>query len=201
MPITASLKPITKAEEACAKKLSPSKAKQYHHSRGYLRLALSDIFGIKPLNIPLKALPGQPPHLGKGWGHISLSHCLDALLIGWSPQKIGVDIERQDRVIQSEKIFKRYFSAEENSKISSLNKKDLRTFILQKWTAKEAAIKWQHGKLSTDFRNWHIGNEQFAIHQLLGLKVFLYSSKYKNWYISIASKQTINEEKLLICLL
>ena len=49
--------------------------------------------GLDPLKIPLKADPGKPPLLEKGWGHISMSHCSDALLVGWSLEKIGVDLE------------------------------------------------------------------------------------------------------------
>ena len=59
--------------------------------------------GLEPLEIPLKADPGKPPLLADGLGYISMSHCSDALLIGWSSTKIGVDIERKDRQFQAQK--------------------------------------------------------------------------------------------------
>ena len=48
--------------------------------------------GLEPLEIPLKADPGKPPLLTEELGHISMSHCSDALLIGWSSTKIGVAV-------------------------------------------------------------------------------------------------------------
>ena len=76
--------------------------------------------GIDPLDIPLKADPGKPPFLAAGWGHISMSHCSDALLIGWSSAKIGVDIERKDRQLQAHKLSKRFFTQSENCEIENL---------------------------------------------------------------------------------
>ena len=52
---------------------------------------MSNITGLAPLDIPLKADPGHPPLLAEGWGHISMSHCSDALLIVVNAAKgIGV---------------------------------------------------------------------------------------------------------------
>ena len=72
---------------------------------------MANMTGLNPLDIPLKADPGEPPFLAEGWGHISMSHCSDALLIGWSSGKIGVDIERKDRKFQAYKLSKRFFYA------------------------------------------------------------------------------------------
>ena len=69
----------------------------YHFSRGCIRDVISKMKDLDPLHIPLTADPGKPPLLEEGWGHISISPCSDALLIGWSSEKIGVDIERKDR--------------------------------------------------------------------------------------------------------
>ena len=75
---------------------------------------MSNMTGLEPLDIPIKADPGEPPLLAKGLGYISMSHCSDALLIGWSSAKIGVDIERKDRQLQAHKLSKRFFTQYEN---------------------------------------------------------------------------------------
>ena len=75
---------------------------------------MSTLTGLDSLDIPIQADPGEPPLLAEGWGHISMSHCSDALLIGWSSGKIGVDIERKDREFQAYKLSKRFFTQSEN---------------------------------------------------------------------------------------
>ena len=81
------LLPISSEEKKWVQKLAASRGSIYHFSRGCLRHVMSNITGLAPLDIPLKADPGQPPLLAEGWGHISMSHCSDALLIGWSDYK------------------------------------------------------------------------------------------------------------------
>ena len=93
----APLKTISSTEQIWALELSGKRSREYQHSRGYIRQALSELWQIPALNIPLYAPPGKSPQLSEGWGHISMSHCCDALFIGWSPKRIGVDIERIDR--------------------------------------------------------------------------------------------------------
>ena len=95
------LLPITSEEKKWVQKLTPRRGLIYHFSRGCLRHVMSIMTNLDPLDIPLKAAPGEPPLLAKGWGYISMSHCSDALLIGWSSGKIGVDIERKDRLFQA----------------------------------------------------------------------------------------------------
>ena len=60
---------------------------------GYARYLLSLIHNISPLEIPFYSPPGSPPELKNNLGFISISHCKDACLIGWSRYPIGVDIE------------------------------------------------------------------------------------------------------------
>ena len=62
-----------------------------------MRDALSDLFKMNPLQIPISADPGKPPKLPTGMGYISISHCIDAFIIGWHQENIGIDIERSDR--------------------------------------------------------------------------------------------------------
>ena len=103
-----------KKEKKWVKKLTPEKGFIYHLSRGCLRNIMSNLTGIDPLGIPLEADPGKPPLIAKGWCHVSMSHCSDVLLIGWSSAKIGVDLERKDRQVQAHKLSKRFFNQSEN---------------------------------------------------------------------------------------
>ena len=48
-----------------AKKLSHHKAKEFILTRGYARYLLADILNISPLEVPLKAFPGESPLLKK----------------------------------------------------------------------------------------------------------------------------------------
>ena len=92
IPKSASIKPISDGEMLWRKTLSNHRSMEYEHSRGYVREALSHILEIPALEIPLKSPPGLPPELPDEMGHVSFSHCRDALLIGWSLSNIGVDI-------------------------------------------------------------------------------------------------------------
>ena len=113
IPMHDTRRAITSKEDSIAKKLSPIRGNEYRISRGIIREALSDHFGVPPLDIPLNAPQGKPPLLGEGWGKINFSHCGDALLIGWSDQNIGVDIERIDRKFDAKSPAKLFYSQEE----------------------------------------------------------------------------------------
>ena len=87
----------TVEEIKTAKNLSSSRSKIFLETRAYLRQALSTLFDLDPLKIPINANPGEPPTLPSVMGNISLSHCKDAITIVWHKSKIGIDIERTDR--------------------------------------------------------------------------------------------------------
>ena len=72
-------------QEIYAASLLPNKRSiQYKVSRGCIRFVISKLFKIKPLEVPLYSLPNANPVLGKNFGFVSMSHCYDAILIGWS---------------------------------------------------------------------------------------------------------------------
>ena len=103
---------ISEKELKWSKNLSESRSKEYILSRGLMRYSFSKLFKIKPLLIPLKSKPGLAPTLPKDFGYVSLSHCKDAILLSWYHKKIGIDIERRDRVIS--KNLKNLFFAKMN---------------------------------------------------------------------------------------
>ena len=87
----------TSSELKIASNLSQARAKIFLETRYYMRDALSALFDINPMKVPITAHPGKPPELPNGMGYISISHCKDAFIIGWHQENIGIDIERSDR--------------------------------------------------------------------------------------------------------
>ena len=157
--------------------------------------------GLGPLEIPLKADPGEPPTLAKGFGHISMSHCSDALLIGWSSAKIGVDIEKKDRQFQAHKLSKRFFSKHEYFEIKNLTPSDAKELVLKKWVVKESAIKWQKGKIASDISQWIWTNESsFACHKKLGYKVKIYEHNHEQWTFAVALDEGSTTNEPILCL-
>ncbi len=157
--------------------------------------------GLEPLDIPLKAYPGEPPSLAEGFGYVSMSHCSDALLIGWSSVKIGVDIERKDRKFQADKLSKRFFSKYENCEIENLTPSQAKELVLKRWVIKEAAIKWQSGKIARNMNQWIWENKSsFAYHKKLGYKVKVYQQNYDQWTYAIALDCDSVTPKPIICL-
>ena len=187
LPMHDSSRPITSLEEGIAKKLNPIRGNAYRVSRGIIREALSDLFGVPALDIPLNAPPGEPPLLKEGWGKINFSHCEDALLIGWSDQKIGVDIERTDRKFNAQSLAQRFYSEEERNILRDLDKDEFRLNALKLWVCKESAIKWQEGSLAIDLSHWMITKDfTKAIHKKLEIELKIFHQVYKSWIIGVS---------------
>ena len=187
VPFNKGIKPITDLEKIHAADLTPKRAEEYTFSRGHMRNVLSKILGIRPLDVPLESLPGKPPLLKCGLGNISLSHCKDALFIGWSSNKIGVDIERKDRKFQFKNVSERYFFKEEKKELEKLKADKLRLSILNLWVLKEASIKWQKGTIIRDLSLWKINkNYNFAYHQTLNISLNTFSLNKKSWILGVA---------------
>ena len=193
--------PITSEEKKWVKMLTPTRGLLYHFSRGCIRHVMSNMTGLDPLDIPLKADPGKPPLLAEGLGHISMSHCCDALLIGWSSSRIGVDIERKDRQFQAKKLSQRFFTPNENCEIENLTPSQAQKLVLKRWVVKEAAIKWQNGKIASNINQWIWDNKSsFAYNKKLGHKVKVYEHSHDQWTYAIALDGDSTVYKPIICL-
>ena len=200
-PLNLPIKSLSIEEKLYANKLSTKRSKQFAHSRSYTRHALSELWGVPPLSIPLKAPPGKAPTLKPGWGHISISHCSDALLVGWSDKKIGIDIERADRTFSAKKIASRYYSREENQSISNLKDRELNYAVLQQWVIKESCIKWQKGSIKSDIREWIFSDHmKYAIHNSYQYEVRIHHINLAPWIIAIASEKVSEKPLPMICL-
>ena len=200
VPINCCLKPITLQEIKWKKKLSTNRAIQYEHSRGHVREALSHILELPALEIPLKSPPGLPPELPAEMGNVSFSHCKDVLLIGWSFQNIGVDIERSDRIFEAKKILNGFFSNNEKQALKDLKDKELNSEVLKFWVRKEAAIKWQKGSIFNDLPKWNFKSSTNKLENYVeGYNLNSYFINYHEWYISVAFKNNSETEIPIIC--
>ena len=170
----------TSSELQIASNLSHARAKIFLETRYYMRDALSSLFKINRMKVPITAHPGKPPKLPNGMGYISISHCKDAFIIGWHRENIGIDIERSDRDFNYQKLAKKYFQKEN----LNMNK----YLILKEWSAIEAAIKCDRGKLSKDIKEWKCINKENLYHKSKKITLNLIQIPFLDWTISIAYK-------------
>ena len=178
---------VSNQERACASGLTASRAQQFLASRGWMRSCLSTLHAVDPLEVPLTAPPGAPPQLPDAWGYVSLSHCADACLLGWSQQPIGVDLERADRKLDAAAaLVRRFFTEFEQGELLELEGDQLREQVLDRWLLKEAAIKWQHGSLAQDLGFWEVSsNLRTAVHHDLNLRVAAQLLSQGEWRLGV----------------
>ena len=187
VPFNKDIKPITDLEKKYAANLSKKRGEEYAFSRGQMRNVLSEFLGINPLDIPLESFPGKPPLLREALGNISLSHCKDALLIGWSTNEIGVDIENTNRKFKFRNLLERYFLEEEKKELEKLSDEKLRLSVLNLWVLKEAAIKWQKGTIVKDLSLWQIDKKyKSAYHQSLKISLNTFHIFKDSWILGVA---------------
>ena len=173
---------------------------EFVHTRGYARKVLSDLLQIPPLDIPLEAPIGETPTLSENLGYLSWSHCKDALIVGWSLDELGVDLERTDRQFESEKLAKRFFSEEEKKSFKSLSKEAFRKAVLKTWVLKEASIKCHNGTIAMDFSKWIINNNyDKSYNNSLDSELITFYFEYKFWSIGIAFKSKNYKYYPILC--
>ena len=199
-PISYPLQKITIEEKRWGNQFASKRKKENIHARSCARIALSDLFQIDPLQIPLNAPPGNAPQLAKGWGYLSISHCKNAVIIGWSNQKIGIDIENTNRELNIKSLKKFLLNKEEKDNFVNFMPNSIKNILLSKWVSKEAAIKWQGGKLFNEIRQWELKNNNLAIHNSRGYKLNIHIINYQSWIISIASEEKVNYQFPILCL-
>ena len=187
----------TLKELEIASKLSNQRANIFLESRAFIRNSLGTLFNLNPLEIPIIANPGEPPKLPKGMGHLSFSHCSDAIILAWNEKKIGIDIERIDRDFNYEKLAKKYyFKSNSSNNTISFNKNS----VLKQWCAIEAAIKWDHGKLAEDIKEWqYIEGEKIISHRKNKVNLNLTQINFYKWTISLAYKEGYQFSPNILC--
>ena len=158
---------LSEVERAWSAALPPAVQHRYCTSRHLLRAHLATCLGLPAEAVPLHSPPGEAPRLPEGYGAVSLSHSRDQLLLAWSPWRIGVDLEWQQRRIAAELLARRFFPPQEWQQLQSQSPPEREALVLESWVRKEAAIKWQRSSLATDLRHWHWCVEQQRLEHLL----------------------------------
>ena len=106
----------------------------FWQTRAVVRQHLAAWLGCSPEAVPLLAPPAHYPQLAAGWGYVSWSHSGEQLLLGWSPQPVGVDLEPADRPIRADSLWRRLCPGEPPPAA-------LADAVLQRWVALEALTK------------------------------------------------------------
>lgn len=135
----------------------------YIVGRGSLRCVLGAILGIAAADVPITRGERGRPRLGDtapGSAGVvdpakldfNISHTAGAALIGVaSGVRIGVDIERRDRSINTAGIARKFLSPAERIDLGPLDGDRARVRALELWTCKEAMSKATGDALSAPF--------------------------------------------------
>ena len=153
---------------------------RYVVGRASLRRVLGTMLGMPPANVPIVRGERGRPHLGFAHDHgygdhadhgddarhdrnagvcaaataldFNISHTSDAAMIGVaSGARIGVDIERSDRIVNVPGLARKFLSAAERAQFTTLEPDGVRRRVLQLWTCKEAMSKATGDALSAPF--------------------------------------------------
>jgi 4'-phosphopantetheinyl transferase len=167
-----------------------------------MRWLLGNLFSVHPRDLPLQAPPGLPPELARGWGAVSLSHCCDALLVGWAPDRLGVDLERRDRAVPARALAERFFLEPERRALQGLEGEALREAVLDLWVVKEAAIKWQHGSIARDLSQWSCQPEaDLAVHRTGGWTLAVRRWQVGDWTLAMTRSARLEARQAgILCL-
>ena len=160
---------LSQQERLWGERLPPPRRSLYWRSRALMRQRLAAVLQTAPERVPLDSPPGRPPQLPNGCGWVSLSHTAAAVLVGWSPQRLGVDLESAGRRLDASSLQQRFFPEVEQLQLRPLAPEPLRLAVLRSWLAKEAAIKCRHRTLAQDLGHWWFDHSQGLLrHQLDG---------------------------------
>ena len=155
---------LSAAERCWSEALPPLRRSRYRRSRAALRQVLAGVLRCSPVAVPLHSPPGEPPRLDGPLGWISLSHGGDALLIGYSPEPIGVDLEPTARPLDGAGVMRRFFPGPEQAQLERMEGEGLRDAVLTSWVLKEAAIKWRQRTLAAELSLWDYDHFSGRLH-------------------------------------
>ena len=165
-----------------------------------MRLCLSHLFCIDPLIVPLIAPPMKPPKLNDNLGFVSLSHCENVILIGWSDTKLGIDIEITDRKVPKKLLIKRFFSIYENKYLLETNKRFPNEKFMDLWVTIEAIVKHKNGNLFLELNKWFCDLENLISYNFNeNTQIRTKAFKYNLWTIGLANNNIYSSQASLIC--
>ena len=127
---------------------------RYVMGRASLRWLLGRALGVSPVTVALeRGANGRPQIIGRTGVDFNVSHTADVALIGIVREaRIGVDVEREGRVIHSTGLTRRILTDRERAALPSDDDDATRRRILRLWTCKEALAKATGDAMAAPFR-------------------------------------------------
>ncbi|HLW13514.1 MAG TPA: 4'-phosphopantetheinyl transferase superfamily protein [Casimicrobiaceae bacterium] len=126
---------------------------RYVIGRALLRLVLGRSLGLPPAEVPIiRGERGRPQLAGDATLDFNVSHTGEVALVGTlSDARVGVDVERIDRRINTAGIASKFLTDNERAAIAPLDAESARRAVLTLWTCKEAMSKATGDALSAPF--------------------------------------------------
>jgi 4'-phosphopantetheinyl transferase len=138
---------------------TPALRARWIAGRATLRSLLGAALGVDPVAVPLRrGTRGRPELAAEHALDFNVSHTDDVALIGIAAglpagARIGVDIERENRVVNADGLARKFMTARERARMARLDEEARRHRFLQLWTCKEAMSKATGDALSAPFRD------------------------------------------------
>jgi 4'-phosphopantetheinyl transferase len=134
--------------------------------RASLRMVLGGVLHVPPAAVPIIRGRRGRPELGdtSAGFDFNISHTGGVALIGLRRAggrnvRIGVDVERADRVVGSDRLARKFLSSNERATIEHLGPDERRRAFLRYWTCKEAMSKATADGLLAPFRHIEVDLE------------------------------------------
>jgi len=126
---------------------------RYVIGRAGLRLVLGRSLGVPPVEVRIiRGERGRPRLAHDAVLDFNVSHTGDVALLGTlEGARLGVDIERLDRRINTAGIASKFLTANERALVAPLDAEGARRAVLTLWTCKEAMSKATGDALSAPF--------------------------------------------------
>lgn len=132
-------------------------AQRYIAGRALLRWLLGRALGVPPPAVPLTRGARGRPRLASDTGiDFNLSHTDGNALIGLARERVGVDVERADRAVGTDRLALKFLTAAERDTLAALPEDERRVRFLRYWTCKEAMSKATGDGLSAPFRRLEV---------------------------------------------
>ena len=196
--ISSSYTTLSLNEEEWSKKLSYGRANQYLFTRYLLRKLLSEVLNRTIYDVPLFAPPGMPPKLLNNLGYVSISHTKTKVLLAFSTDNIGIDIEEKNRIFKTERILNKF--SKSNKKILKKNKsKFLKEDVLRQWVIKESAVKlFEESIFKNISKLKYNGIDSIVLNSENKKRAFISSFDFQKYHISIATFKPYKRQ-IIIC--
>jgi 4'-phosphopantetheinyl transferase len=124
--------------------------RKYIAGRSSLRFVLGQVLGIEPAAVPIRRGARGRPELAISESALApdfnISHTRGGAVIGVAlglpaGTRIGVDVERRDRMLAADRLARKFLSPDEQASLPALDADRRRLQFLRYWTCKEAMSK------------------------------------------------------------